>query len=372
MKMIRNVMFFLLMSLIANNSWADEEVYFPSNVPLRYLCISMKHDCISGKLKARTTDALGKSTYKRIYPAKKIKKNYCGNLTVEMEMAQKKITKLTVVFHDRKLFDSIAKDMKSSYNYHKVIGEDQVFLDNSIAKVVLPQQAKYHTFPLGTGAVLRVEKNRLVYQFVSLSECLEYAAGVGSDGDTRYTIDYPADLPFGTNIASLNEEKAKFITMSPNSYCLPLKEVFNADKAGTYIEALALDAGRRLTERQIGMKRLLSPEEAGLASRDILIFSVLTDYNYNLTGMQCSFRFRKTYDLIHESLSMLCEKREQSVSKGEITEFYFLPKENLCLVLYRAEPQETQGVRGKYKLMAYNYSLGKVLCELYDFYKSKM
>ena len=160
--------------------------------------------------------------------------------------------------------------------------------------------------------------------------------------------------------------------MSPNSYRLPLKEVFNADKAGTYIEALALDAGRRLTERQIGMKRLLSPEEAGLASRDILIFSVLTDYNYNLTGMQCSFRFRKTYDLIHESLSRLCEKREQSVSKGEITEFYFLPKENLCLVLYRAEPQETQGVRGKYKLMAYNYSLGKVLCELYDFYKSKM
>lgn len=375
MKTIRHLAIFILVStMIIGTVHAQEEVYLPAGAPLKSLFTTMKHQCLTGKLKPIKTgvDSTSQFIYKQTYSAQKAGLKSPGMITITMGLTKKRITSLETRTKSKPVYSAIKEQAAKAYSYTKSMGDEAVYLDTSIANVMSVHRVENHTFPHGTGAVFsHLSDGYYVYRLQPIFLCLRFAAGIPSNAE-NYIIQYPHTFPFGNNIANFNTERGKFVEMSPNSYRLPFKEIFDGSRAGIYMEALALEAGENLTGQQIGIRRLLKPEEARIATRDIINFSILTDHKYQLTGMKSSFRFRSTYDAIHSNLS----GQGQTPQKVEINEakisFYFFPEKNLCLILFAAEPLETQGTRGVYNLQALNHTLGKVLYELVCFHKIQL
>ena len=375
MKSIRHLATVIITLVLAvEATYAQEEIYLPSGAPLKSLFTTMKNQCLSGKLKPLKVefDSTTQLVYRQTFPANRTEFKMPGNITITMGVTQKKITRLEATLTNKALFSAIKSQTDKAYSYSKSVNEGYIYFDNSVAKVSIPHHIEEYGFPHGTGAILtkRSEKS-YSYSFAPVFQCLLSAASIPSD-TINYIINYPDALPFGRNIAKLNLERSKYAEMSPNTYRLPLKEIFDGKRAGLYMEALALEVGEKLTGKRIGMRRLLKPEEAQIQTRDIISFNVQTNYEHQLTGMKAAFRFRTTYEAIHSDLASLGYiLNEVDINEAKL-KFYFSKENNLCLILFAAEPMETRGTRGVYNIQALNYPLGKVLYELLCFHKSQL
>lgn len=375
MKTTRHLTAFLLViTIFTGKAHAQEEIYLPPGAPLKALFTTMKRQCLTGKLKPISTgaDSTAQFVYKQTVSAPKAGLKTSGDITITMGITQKRITALEALTKSASAYITLKEQAGKAYAYTKSMGDEAVSFDTGIANVMPTHRVEKYTFPHGTGAVFTHQpKGHYTYRLLPVLQCLRIAADIPS-GANNHIIQYPLILPFGKSIANLSNDRGKFIEMSPNTYRLPLKEIFDGSRAGIYMEALALEAGDNLTGKQIGIRRLLTPEEAGIPTRDILGFNILTDHQHQLTGMKSSFRFRATYDAIYNALSAQGQIPE-SVEINEATIlFYFHPQNNLCLILFAAEPYETKGTRGIYNLQALNHSLGKVLYELICFHKSQL
>lgn len=366
--------FFLVITIITGTAHAQEEIYLPSGAPLKAVFTNMKRQCLTGKLKPIKTsaDSTVQFLYKQTVSAQKAGLKTSGDITITMGITQKRITEIEALTKSKSVYNAIKEQAAKTYAYTKPMGDEAVSFDTGISNVMPTHRVEKYSFPHGTGAIFTHQPDGYyAYRLSPVFQCLRFAANIPS-GTDNYIIQYPLTLPFGKSIANLSNERGKFVEMSPNTYRLPLKEIFDGSRAGMYMEALALEAGDNLTGQQIGIRRLLTPEEAGIPTRDILSFNILTDHQHQLTGMKSSFRFRATYDAIYDALSA----QGQTPLSVEINEaaisFYFLPESNLCLILFAAEPYETKGTRGVYNLQALNHSLGKVIYELICFHKSQL